>query len=422
MKDLHKEFVHRKIKSPNRLLAKTVFFFFRRISKKRNVRFIYDEDFQKIRNEQMIILCQHRSRSDYLYVFPGLNRTDVHILCGYQNIFQRFVYTLLKHLGVIAKMLYQPDVQATVQMMRAIKMGNSVMIFPEGIQSTSGSCHPINPATMKLLMKVKLPVALVTLKGAYFTNPRYSTDIKKGEIEVRFSKIIDKEDYKTLSSDELYSRLLTNFKYNEFNEHQNKKVAFVGKKPNIDGLDNIIFICPHCKKEYRFDVSGDEMRCKECGFTVRMDEYYDIHPVNKELPFKNVDEWYKWQRKIISEEIKSDGFKMVTKAALGKVNTKKIKPNLSVEYHGEGILTLTNKGLTYKGIFRGEETELNFDADFVYSLTMSLKYDLDLYYKGEYFNFKLLENEKQIAKWMIAAEEIHLLYDEDWLKASNEVY
>ena len=53
---------------------------------------------------------------------------------------------------------------------------------------------------------------------------------------------------------------------------------------------------------------------------------------------------------------------------------------------------------------------------------MSLDYDLDLYYDGTYYNFKLLENEKQVAKWMLAAEEIHNLYDPAWRSVSNEVY
>lgn len=422
LKDLHKEFVNRKIKKPNVVLGKIVCFVFKQLSKKRNVEFIYDDDFLEINKGQMILLCQHRSHDDYFYVFGGLKRCDVNILVGYQNIFQKYIYTLLKHLGVIAKMLYQPDVQATVQMMRAVKQGNTIIIFPEGIQSTSGSTHPINPATMKFIAKTKLPVGLLTLKGSYFTKPRYTTDIKKGKIEARFTCAIKKEDYDNYSTDELYAKLLEKFKYNEFEEHENNKVAFIGKKPNIDGLDNIIFKCPHCMSEYKFTVENDKMRCEECGFTISMDEYYDIHPVEKELPFKNIDEWYKWQRRTLSEEIKSDDFVMSTQIKIGKVNTQKLGPNYSLEYKGEGTLSMNNKGLTYKGSYFGQEVTLEFDANFVYSLTMSLQYDLDLYYKGEYFNFKLLENEKQVAKWMVAAEEIHLLYDKDWKRVSKEVY
>ena len=82
-----------------------------------------------------------------------MKRTDVHVLCGMQNVFQKYFYTLLKHLGVIAKYLYQPDMLAIKQMRQVVDFGGSLAIFPEGIQSTSGSTHPINPTTFKYVFK-----------------------------------------------------------------------------------------------------------------------------------------------------------------------------------------------------------------------------------------------------------------------------
>ena len=53
---------------------------------------------------------------------------------------------------------------------------------------------------------------------------------------------------------------------------------------------------------------------------------------------------------------------------------------------------------------------------------MSLIYKMDLYYKNEYYSFKLKENKKLMTKWMLAAEEIHNLYDHAWKRVSDEVY
>ncbi len=421
-KDLHTEFKNRKIKKPNKFLAKIVCFAFRNISKKRNVSFVYENDYLQIKDKQIVYLCQHRSRDDYFYVFSGINRTDVHVLCGYQNIFEKFVYTLLKKLGVIAKFLYQPDMQATKQILQAVKLGGSIVIFPEGIQATSGSTHPINPATIKLLKKLKLPVALVSLKGSYFTRTRYSTDVKKGKITVKLSKLFDSKDFDCQTEEQLNRTLLSKFKYNEFEEFDGEKVEFIGKLPNISGLDNIIYTCPHCKGENCFSIEGEVMSCLSCGFKVRMDNYYDIFAVNKSLPFCNVDEWYKWQRMVVREQVKDDNFIISSMVKINTINTKKITENHSLLYMGEGLLTLTNKGLIYKGTKNGEEVELFFEPKSVFSLTISLDYDLDLYYKNEYYNFKLLENEKLMTKWMLASEEIHNLYDDVWKSASDEVY
>ncbi len=422
MRDLHTEFVYRKIQKPSKWVAWPVCLAFRAISKRHNVEFSYDDDYKPLQNQQVVYLCQHRSRNDYIYVFAGLKRMDLHFLCGYQNVFQPVIYTLFKKLGIIAKMLYQPDVHATIQLMRAAKMGGSLVIFPEGIQSTSGSTHPINPATMKLLAKLKLPVALVSIKGAYFTRTRYSADTKKGKISVRFSKLFDREDFDRYTKDELYEKLLSSFQYNEFSEHAENKVAFRGKKPNIHGLDNIIYKCPQCAAEYRFVVEGDCMRCTDCGFTVSMDEYYDITAVSGTLPFANIDAWYKWQRHTLAQSLSDDSFILSAKVCLRRINTQKLSSNYSLIPCGEGILTLTKNGLTYIGTRDGESTEILFHPKQVYSLSMSLDYDLDLYYDGAYYNFKLLENEKQVAKWMLAAEEIHNLYDPEWRRVSEEVY
>ena len=125
MKDLHEAFVYRKITKPSKWIAWPVWFAFRIISKMRNTEFVYDEDYLACKNQQMLYLCQHRSREDYIYTFAGMKRTDIHFLCGYQNIFIKGVYPLLKRLGVISKMLYQPDMHATIQMMQAARQGGS---------------------------------------------------------------------------------------------------------------------------------------------------------------------------------------------------------------------------------------------------------------------------------------------------------
>jgi hypothetical protein len=164
------------------------------------------------------------------------------------------------------------------------------------------------------------------------------------------------------------------------------------------------------------------MRCAQCGFGVSMDEYYDITATKGNLPFPNIDAWYQWQRKVIAQQVRDDSFLMSSRVRIGRINTKKLTSNHSLQYYGEGTLTLTNKGLIYSGTQDGEAVTLTFEPKLVFSLSMSLSSELDLYYNGTYYNFKLLENENQVAKWMLSAEEIHNMYDPVWSKASSEVY
>ena len=421
-KDFHKDFKFRKIKKPSKFIAFIIRIYLKLVCKKRNVEFKYGEDVKKLRKQPVIYLAQHTSKDDYFYVLSGLKRSDVHVICGYQNVFQKGVYFLLKKLGVIAKYLYQPDFTAVKQMLEAVKLGDGLVIFPEGIQSTSGSTHPINPATVNFIIKLKLPVVLVSLNGSYFTRTRYSTDIKKGKITVTFSKLFSSEELGSLSREEINEKLIKNFSYNEYEYNRQHKIAFTGEKSNIYGLDNIIYKCPHCSSEFDMEVFDDNMKCRTCGFEISMDKYYQITAVNKELLFADIDKWYKWQRREVRKLVKSDDFIMQSTVEYNVINTQKLDNDYSLKQVGKGLLTLTNKGLIYKGSKDGEEVELFFEPQKVFSLTMSLMYDLDLYYDNEYYNFKLLDNPKQCVKWMICAEEIHNLYDSIWEKASKEVY
>jgi hypothetical protein len=166
---------------------------------------------------------------------------------------------------------------------------------------------------------------------------------------------------------------------------------------------------------------GVTLKCTECAKEYTLDEFGMLKS-DTDTEFSFVSDWFKWQRKIIAKEVQSDDFCLSTRVKIGKINVKKLDNNYSILFHGEGVLTLTNKGLTYQGEYDGEKVDLFFDPGQVYSLSMSLNYDLDMYYKNDYFNFKLLQDEKQVAKWMICAEEIHNLYDDAWKKVSEEVY
>ena len=421
-KNLHEEFKFRKIKKPNKFIAFTAIKVMSLISKKRGVTFSYSEKYKQYKNKQMVLLSWHPSRDDFIYVFSGFGRCDVHAVCGYQNIFQKTTYPILKRLGVIAKYLYQPDVVSVKQMLQVVKEGRSLYIAPEGIQSTSGSSHPINPATINLLCKLKLPVAIATLHGSYFTKTRYSRDIKKGKISVNFDMLFTENDFEAFSKEELQKKLQNAFIYNEYEYNKIHKIKFIGEKENIYGLDNIIYKCPKCGSEFNFEINGDTMFCKDCDFSVSMNEYYELSSANGKLPFADVDTWFKWQRNEIRKEIKTPDFTLFAPVELFTVNTKKLDNNYSQLKLGDGKVFLNTKGLSYKGTINGEEVELFFEAKSVHSLSISLDYEMDFYYKQDYYCIKPTENKKHVVKWMLAQEEIHNLYDESWEKARREVY
>ena len=42
-------------------------------------------------------------------------------------------------------------------------------------------------------------------------------------------------------------------------------------------LDTLLYLCPRCGATYEMDCQGNTMRCRRCGNTEELDEYYQLH-------------------------------------------------------------------------------------------------------------------------------------------------
>ena len=422
-KDLKTKLLNRKIKKPNQLIMTLGMWVVGILNKKYKVKFTYDYDQGAIKNQPTILLSSHAARLEFLYTIYGFGRKDINVVCGYQNILQKGLYPLFIKLGVISKYLYQPDFLSVKNMLRVLKRGGALGLFPEGIQSTSGSTHPINPATAQFIKGSKANIVVCTTKGAYLATNRYSSDRKKGYIEVNYTLLFTPDTLKELSEEQIYKMLLEKIAYNDFEFNKKARHKYVGKKPNAFGIDKILYKCPDCKGEHSLRVENDTVMCQNCGFSVRVNEYYDLVDVRGKVKPSDIDEWYKWQRACVSKEIKDDSFKMTLEGCLCTLKTDKLrKPPENMELLSVGKATLTNKGLTFEGMLDSNEVNFDFHANSIYSLTFSTKGYLEFYHNNDYFIITPNDKTKCLIKWTLASEEIHNLYDERWRAACADVY
>ena len=422
-KDLKTNLINRKINVPDPLIMSVGMGVIGVLNKLYGVKFSYDYDRESIKNKPTILLSSHASRLEFIYTVYGFGRYDINVVCGFQNIVKRGLYHLFIKLGVISKYLYQPDFLCVKNMLRVLKRGGALGLFPEGIQSTSGSTHPINPATTKFIKSCKANVVVCTTRGAYLATNRYSADRKKGPISVHYSLLFTPEMLEKLSEDEIYKMLLDKISYNDFAYNRVARNKYVGKKPNADGIDKILYKCPDCESEHTLRVEGDTVKCESCGFAVRINEYYDLVPVSGKRCPRDIDLWYKWQRKCVAREIEDGAFHMTLTGSLCELRLDKLRKSpddrrtLSV-----GEARLTRDGLTFTGTLDGEQVRFDFPAKSIYSLTCSTKGFLEFYHNNDYFMIVPDSKVTGLIKWTLASEEIHNIYDEKWRAACADVY
>lgn len=422
-KDLKTKLTGRKIKKPNPLLMTAFLWLLGILNRRYKVKFSYDYNPKSLKGKPTILIASHASRLEFIYMMYGFKRKDVNMVCGYQNIIKKGLYRIFLGIGAISKYLYQPDIVCVKQMFKVLKRNGAIGLFPEGIQSTSGSTHPINPATAQFIKRSGANVVVATSKGAYLATNRYSKDRKKGPISVKYSLTFTPETLAELSEEQIYKLMLEKISYNDFAYNKVARHKYVGKKPNAFGIDKILYKCPDCKKEHGLSVEHDTIVCKHCGFSVRVNEYYDLVDVKGKGCPADIDEWYKWQRRCVVNEVQDEGFTMSLQGSLCVLKLDKLRKSpkdrkvLSV-----GTATLTRGGLSFKGRLDEEAVDFEFDAKHLYSLTFSTKGFLEFYYKNEYYMLVPEGYEGCLIKWTLASEEIHNLYDEKWQLACADVY
>lgn len=422
-KDLKSKLVNRKINKPNPVLMSVGLWVLGIMNKHYGVEFSYDYDRKSIEGQPTILLSSHASRLEFIYTIYGFGRKDVNVVCGYQNILKKGLYGLFLKLGVISKYLYQPDFLCVKNMLRVLKRNGAIGLFPEGIQSTSGSTHPINPATTQFIKKSKANIVVCTTRGAYLATNRYSSDRKKGYIGVNYSLLFTPEMLEQYSEEQIYSLLLEKISYNDFKFNKEARHKYVGKESNASGINKILYKCPDCEAEHTLRVENDSVLCDSCGFEAKINEYYDLVKIKGDKCPDDIDEWYKWQRRCVAREVKDDTFEMSLKGSLCTLKTDKLRksPNdrmtLSV-----GKAKLTNRGLSFNGELDGESVNFDFPANSIYSLTFSTKGFLEFYHNNDYFMIVPEEKDNCLIKWTLASEEIHNLYDERWRSACEDAY
>lgn len=133
-----------------------------------------------------VVIAPHMSYSDsYLFVYSALPR-PVRFLTSAFFLQSSAPVSWLTYVGGVLPLTKSvPDVQAGRRMLRLLAAGEVVALFPEGDRSWTGvSADPVT-ASAKLLSRLKVPVFIAEIEGAYDHWPRWQQDFRWRPVTVR---------------------------------------------------------------------------------------------------------------------------------------------------------------------------------------------------------------------------------------------
>ena len=109
-----------------------------------------------------------------------------------------------------------------------------------------------------------------------------------------------------------------------------------------DGLNKVLYKCPHCMAEGQTVGKGVMLTCKNCGAEYTLDEYGYL--TADKPAFTHIPDWYAWQRQMVREELEKGTYKLETDVDIAMlVDTK------ALYMVGEGKLIHDENGFRLTG-------------------------------------------------------------------------
>ncbi len=358
------------------------------------------------KEEPCLILMNHSSFIDLEIIARIFGNRPYQIICTLDGFVGK--NWLMRTLGCISTRKFITDTLLVKDMVYATKkLQSSIVMYPEASYSFDGTATALPDSLAKCLKLLQVPVVMVRTYGAFSRDPLYNgLQLRKVKVSAEVEYILSPEEIKSKSAGELNEILKQQFAFDGFRWQQENKIR-IKEKFRADGLNRVLYKCPHCQAEGQMVGKGVHLVCKNCHVKYELTEYGYLKALNNETKISHVPDWYQWERECVRRELENGTYLLDAEVDIyAMVNSK------CVYKIGEGNLKHTKKGFRLTGCdgkldyIQGPEVSYSLYSDFYW-------YEIgDVISIGDtsiqYYCFPK-EKKDVVAKTRLAAEELYKL-------------
>ncbi len=249
--------------------------------------------------EPCLVVSNHLTEVDMIMVGCAFPRQMY--LVGGEHIASRKIFPKLDFFfHPITMYKADADTAAVKEIIRRLRAGYSVLLFPEGSRSFNGETETLPDSIGKLCKSGKCGLVTYHLGGGYFTAPRWAYTTRKGKMWGEIKSYLKAEEVAKMSPGEITDLINRDIYDNAYETQRVEMNRYTGKRL-AEGLENYLVICPECGEYNALETHDDTFTCPHCGMTGKYNEYGFLEGEN--LPFDNVYDWGKWVEKKFAEDL-----------------------------------------------------------------------------------------------------------------------
>ena len=349
-----------------------------------NPKLVIEDRLLRDQQPPYVVLCNHESFTDFYCVSRLAHpRNPSFLLTAYYSMFP-FLRRLGKKIGLVFKRLFTPDMSVPLGIMRTVRKGFPIIIFPEGRLSPDGRSNPIAEPGALFYKKLGVDLVLVRIRGAYYANPKWRRARFRSEIHVTVERVLRAEEIRNMP-DAVLDALIAGTLYTDESAGTEKPIRRGGK---AKGLETLLYRCADCGALYTTRGEGNALRCVSCGAVHALDGHYRFTSGPPSIP-----DYYGVIRGMERAELDALDLRCETE-------TKIFGKNGVPARKERGECRLTREAFSY----RSASEQFSVPTENLPALNYDNGVEFEIYHNGELHYFYPLTQRQQVTRWALAVD------------------
>ena len=211
---------------------------------------------------------------------------------------------LMRLIGCIPTVKFVADLSLIQNMQYALKKQNgAVLMYPEAGYSFDGTAVVLPSSLGKCIKLLGVSVVMIRTYGAFLKTPLYN-ELRNRRVDVSadVTYLLSPEDIRQKTAEELQQIVEAQFDFDHFAWQRDHGVV-IDDPHRADGLNRLLYQCPHCMSEGHMRAEGTTLTCTACGKYYTLTENGQMEAFDGNTEFPHIPDWYAWERSLVRQAI-----------------------------------------------------------------------------------------------------------------------
>jgi 1-acyl-sn-glycerol-3-phosphate acyltransferase len=361
-----------------------------------------------------ILVASHVNLFDPIWIYIA-QRRSMHFMATEELFRGRLLGFLVRVFGTFPIRKKARDFQSVKNMIKVLKVGGLIGVYPEGVRTWDGTNSPVIPTIARIIRMMKVPVFSCRIEGGYLHFPRWANKWRPVRPRVIFDRLYEAQTIPE-SEEQILADIAEAIRIRDYE----LPIPSPGRRrvPGLaSGIERLIYRCPYCRSVESLHavqpLSSNRVECRSCNASWKVDLSCRLTPIDEhgEASGKGITvaELYRRIRSMPLKPIRSTLLSLDDKEKLYLVSRphllyrEKRYPNLRLL--GFGRAFVTDRRFVFRGrLKRRGRVRLAAPLEEIDSLSIEPGDKLHFIYQGHLYRMPI--RSESPVKWYDYVEQL----------------